>query len=42
MERLAQHIESLIFSTDQPVTLEEIRNCLEEVMETTFTEEELL
>ncbi|MCB9295082.1 MAG: SMC-Scp complex subunit ScpB [Lewinellaceae bacterium] len=42
MERLAQHIESLIFSTDQPVTLQEIRSCLEEVMETTFTEEELL
>ncbi|MCO6478246.1 MAG: SMC-Scp complex subunit ScpB [Phaeodactylibacter sp.] len=42
MERLAQHIESLIFSTDQPVTLKEIKSCLEEVMETTFTEEELL
>lgn len=42
MERLAQHIESLIFSTGQPVTLKEIKSCLEEVMETTFTEEELL
>ena len=42
MERLAQHIESLIFSTDQPVTLEEIKSCLEEVLEVSFTEEELL
>ncbi|MCB0564430.1 MAG: SMC-Scp complex subunit ScpB [Phaeodactylibacter sp.] len=42
MERLAQHIESLIFSTDQPVTLEEIKTCLEEVLEVSFTEEELL
>ena len=42
MERLAQHIESLIFSTDQPVTLQEIKSCLEEVMEVSFTEEELL
>ena len=42
MERLAQHIESLIFSTDQPVTLKEIKSCLEEVFEAQFTEEELL
>ncbi|MCB0596440.1 MAG: SMC-Scp complex subunit ScpB [Lewinellaceae bacterium] len=42
MERLAQHIESLIFSTDQPVTLQEIKSCLEEVLEANFAEEELL
>ncbi|MEO1517640.1 MAG: SMC-Scp complex subunit ScpB [Bacteroidota bacterium] len=33
MEHLAQHIESLIFTCEQPITAEEIRDCLEEVFE---------
>ncbi len=42
MEYLAQHIESLIFTTEHPVTEEEIRSCLEETFETTFAEEDIL
>ena len=33
MKQLAQHIEALIFATDTPVTLEEIKKCLEETFE---------
>lgn len=42
MERLAQHIESLIFSSDQPLPLEEIKRCLEEVFEMQFSEATLV
>ncbi|MCG8329514.1 MAG: SMC-Scp complex subunit ScpB [Chitinophagales bacterium] len=42
MDRLITHIESLIFTTDQPISLKEIKTCLEEVLETKFKKEELL
>lgn len=42
LEYLAQHIESLIFVSDVPVTLEELHNCLEEAFETQFSQEEIL
>jgi len=42
MEPLAQHIESLIFAADQPVTLQEIKSCLEEAFGLSFPETELL
>lgn len=41
MERLAQHIESLIFSSKDPLPLDEIQRCVEEVFETSFSEEQL-
>ncbi len=41
MEYLAQHIESLIFTTEHPITTEEIQSCLEETFETHFAPEEL-
>ena len=41
MDRIVPHIESLVFTTDQPVSLEEIRACLEAVLETSFSEEEI-
>ena len=36
MEYLTQHIESLIFTTEHPITKDEILACLEETFETTF------
>lgn len=36
------HIESLIFASDEPITLREIRNCLETVLESSFEEVELM
>ena len=42
MEYLAQHIESIIFATPEPVSLKEIRNCLQETFETKFKKEEIL
>lgn len=36
LEQLAQHIEALIFATDTPITLDEIKKCLEETFETKF------
>jgi len=42
MEHLIQHIESLIFTTDHPISLREIQSTLEEVFETTMEEEALL
>lgn len=36
MEYLAQHIESLIFTTEHPITLDEIRECLDTTFETEF------
>ncbi|MEL7220949.1 MAG: SMC-Scp complex subunit ScpB [Bacteroidota bacterium] len=42
MEKLAQHIESLIFTTDHAVDLDEIASVLEEAFGMKFPEEELL
>ncbi len=33
MDKLEQHIESVIFSSEQPISLKEIKNCLEQSME---------
>lgn len=41
MEYLAQHIESLIFATDTPISFKEIKTCLEETFETSFKKEEI-
>lgn len=41
MEHLQQHIEGLIFATDQPISLEEIRKCLEAAFETNFSVEDI-
>lgn len=41
MNNLAQHIEALVFATDAPVSVEEIRQCLEETFETEFREEDV-
>ena len=41
MEYLTQHIESLIFTTEHPISTEEIQSCLEETFETTFEVEAL-
>lgn len=37
MERLAQHIEALIFAADAPLSPDDIRQVLEETFETEFT-----
>lgn len=42
VDRLLPHIESLIFTANQPISLSEIKQCLEEVLETKFKKEELL
>jgi len=42
VDYLKQHIESLIFTTEQPITVKEIRNCLKEVFERSFKEKEVL
>ena len=34
MELLSQHIESLIFATEQPIPFQEIKDCLEKTFET--------
>lgn len=36
VERLAQHIESLIFASEQPISLKEIKLCLDESFDTKF------
>lgn len=41
MEYLAQHIESLIFSTEHPISIEEIQGCLEETFETDFKSDDI-
>ncbi len=41
MEYLSQHIESLIFAAEQPVTLKEIKTCLEETFQTKFKQTDL-
>ncbi len=42
MEYLAQHIESLIFITDEPIPLAEIKDALEETFETALEEADIL
>ena len=42
MDPIIPHIESLIFASDEPITLKEIRDCLETVLEATFKDEELM
>lgn len=42
MEQLAQHIEALIFTAESPISLPEIKNCLEEAFGVQFSDEELL
>ena len=37
MDKLEQHIESVIFSSEQPISLKEIKACLEQSMATTFS-----
>ncbi len=39
MDYLNQHIESLIFATDQPISPKDIQSCLEEVFETSLSEQ---
>ncbi len=41
MERLAQHIESLIFTADVPISLKEIEDCLTETFGMKFLEQEV-
>lgn len=41
MEKLAQHIEALIFATDSPIAQEDIQECIELTFETTFTPEDI-
>ncbi len=41
MEYLAQHIESLIFVAENPITLKEIKACLDETFESKFNETEI-
>lgn len=38
MEYLSQHIEALIFTAEQPITIRELRTCLEELFSTKFSE----
>lgn len=42
MELLIQHIETLIFSTEHPITLSEIKSVLESAFDTTFDNDEIL
>lgn len=41
MEYLSQHIESLIFTTQNPISFDDIKKCLEESFETEFKKEDL-
>ena len=41
MEYLAQHIEGLIFTAEQPLSKEDIKFCLEETFETTLEDKDL-
>ncbi len=42
MEHLEKHIEALIFSAEQPITLEEIRRCVETLTNVIYREEQIL
>ncbi|NNE29493.1 MAG: SMC-Scp complex subunit ScpB [Saprospiraceae bacterium] len=41
MDRLAQHIEALVFASDQPITRKEIKSVLEETFKQKFKKQEL-
>lgn len=41
MEQLAQHIEALIFATNTPITLDEIKTCLDATFDVKFKKKEL-
>ncbi len=41
MEKLAQHIEALVFAADSPLSPDDIRQVLEEAFETQFSEEDI-
>ncbi|MDF1863953.1 MAG: SMC-Scp complex subunit ScpB [Saprospiraceae bacterium] len=41
LEHLAQHIEALIFATENPISVDEIQKCLQEAFETKFKKEEI-
>ena len=41
MEYLAQHIESLIFTTEHAISFEEINGCLQETFETKFKKKDI-
>ena len=41
MDYLSQHIESLVFTAEQPIPLKEIKSCLEETFQTKFKAAEL-
>lgn len=41
MEYISQHIEALIFAADQPVSIEDIQGCLEEVFGLALSHEEV-
>jgi segregation and condensation protein B len=41
VEYLAQHIESLVFATDDPISVKEIQKTLEAVFDSPFKEEEI-
>ena len=42
MEYISQHIEALIFAADQPISIEDIQGCLEEVFGLALSEEEVM
>lgn len=42
MDPIIPHIESLVFASDEPISLKEIQACLETVLEAKFREEDLL
>lgn len=41
MEYLAQHIEGLIFTSPQPLSIQDIQSCLEETFETNFPDTDI-
>jgi segregation and condensation protein B len=41
LEKLAQHIEALIFAADSPITFDEIQSCLEEAFGLSFSHDEV-
>ncbi len=41
MDRLAHHIEALVFASNSPISIQEIMDCLEATFETEFKEEEV-
>ena len=41
MERLAQHVEALIFASSSPISFQEIIDCLEATFEMEFNEEDV-